>query len=452
MSERKYPLLKGYFLILTLVALLAICISYIAGSKKFTHALFLFVIVLPLLEFGGLINATLYLILIVLFILATKRNSLSGGFSPYFKRILFLGTAFVVWGLLSSFLAATSLSAALITMHDQAKVFLLFILMYLNIRNTEDMTAAVKAILIGLAFQAFIGFFQWRYGTTGLSIIRDAFGSWRATGSMQLPNLYAAYILFTIIFPLGLLIFRRIAFDKRTLQMSGLIFISVFCLYASFSRSAWIGFLGQFIFLLLLFATRKGFRSRIFSSVFVVMIMMLPVMTIYGGYIIKRFERAEISMLNRDILVDAAFYTIKTKPMFGVGPNNYAKWGHPSFISYRREGQRTPENSFLQIAVEYGLPAVLLFILMFVVTFWYGFRLLRRLRSKGPFVIGATILTSLFGFVVQSFGVPEFRHFPVQVLFWYELGIIASLERLDHLLLKKYKDREPAETAQIPSA
>ncbi len=444
-------MLKSLFLVLTIVALLAICVSYIARARKFAHALFLFVIVLPLLEFGGLINATLFLILIGLFILASKGKPLSGGGSPYFQRILWLGIGFIIWGLLSSFLAATSLTAALITMHDQAKVFLLFILMYLNIRDTEDMTAAVKAILIGLAFQAFIGFFQWRYGTTGLSIIRDAFGSWRVSGSLQLPNLYAVYILFTIIFPLGLLIFRRITFDKRTLQMVGLIFLSIFCLYASFSRSAWIGFLGQFIFLLSLFASRKGFRSRVFSSVFVVMIMLLPVITIYGGYVIKRFERAEISMLNRDILVDAAFYTIRTKPLFGVGPNNYAKWGHPSFIRYRREHQRTPENSFLQIAVEYGVPAVLLFILMFAVTFWHGFRLLRKLRAKGPFVICATILASLFGFVVQSFGVPEFRHFPIQVLFWYELGILASLERLDHLLLTKYKARQPAaETAQIP--
>jgi O-antigen ligase len=74
---------------------------------------------------------------------------------------------------------------------------------------------------------------------------------------------------------------------------------------------------------------------------------------------------------------------IRDHPMMGVGINNMLLV-LPRYGNENREEQRVSHNSYLQVAVDAGIPALVLFLMMLGVTFWRLRRLRRLLREHAP--------------------------------------------------------------------
>ena len=125
-----------------------------------------------------------------------------------------------------------------------------------------------------------------------------------------------------------------------------------------------------------------------------------------GGNVQTHEEQLALSSYEaRRYLMGRAFEGMTDYPLFGVGARNFAEY---SLI------WEEVHNSYLQIAVEGGIPAGILYLLFF----GRGFKNLRQLRRLKNLDLHTTLFVgglhaSLVGFVVGAFFAPEaYQFFP----------------------------------------
>ena len=156
-------------------------------------------------------------------------------------------------------------------------------------------------------------------------------------------------------------------------------------------------------------------------------------MSVAGGKLYDRFqalsgdsttdESAYGSYQDRMFLMERALYGVEHHPLFGLGVNN--------FITYSTIWHEV-HMTYLQIAVEGGIPCLILYLLFFR----NGFRNLKVLR-RTPNLDQHTVLfvgalhSSLIGFVVGAMFAPEaYQFFP-----YFAVAFTATL-------LQTVKERE----------
>ncbi|MFQ5822500.1 MAG: O-antigen ligase family protein [bacterium] len=358
--------------------------------------------------------------------------------NKFSQIILLLGFCFLLWTLLSAFVASINILYSYGGLILYVKSFLVFFVIYTHIESTRDFSAVLYALFAALFFEATLGFYQWRFATTGLNFLHDTHGYYRSVGTFNLPNLYGAYLIMIMPIPLILIISKSFKLHWNSFFIWLVSGVSLLALLASYSRSAWIGFILQIFILIMLLLLRRKLKYRVLKFAIMIGLIVLPIIAIYGNRMIARFEHAVESLEQRNVLVDAAVETIEKNPVFGVGLKNYARFGYPKWLK-RPVNARDPENAFLLIAVESGLPAVIFFVLILGITIFKGYKFMKEIDNKYLLLICAAILSAIIGFIVQNQGVPEFRHFPIQVLFWSELAILAKVKYLDRLVNRGIK-------------
>ena len=163
-----------------------------------------------------------------------------------------------------------------------------------------------------------------------------------------------------------------------------------------------------------------GVRGKRFLLIAATGIASLTLLMVAGGTMKDRFtslwkERSELhtgeerrafdSFEQRQYLIDRSIEGIKEYPILGIGTRNFE-----TYSTVWREVHMT----YLQIAVEGGIPSLILFLLFF----FCGFRNLRRLRKRRKLSPELVLFTGalhsvLVGFVVGALFSPEaYQFFP----------------------------------------
>ncbi len=138
-------------------------------------------------------------------------------------------------------------------------------------------------------------------------------------------------------------------------------------------------------------------------------------MSVAGGKLYDRFEAlsgdsttdesAYGSYQDRMFLMERALDGIEHYPIFGVGVNN--------FVTYSTIWHEV-HMTYLQIAVEGGIPAMVLFLMFF----WDGFKNLKILRrtknlDEHTVLFVGALHSSLIGFAIGALFAPEaYQFFP----------------------------------------
>jgi hypothetical protein len=158
-----------------------------------------------------------------------------------------------------------------------------------------------------------------------------------------------------------------------------------------------------------------GIRGKRFSLIVVTAVCGLLIVALAGGKLYDRFaalsgdsttdQGAEGSYEERKYLMQRAVEGIENYPVFGIGVNDFNTYSgiwHEVHMTY------------LQVAVEGGIPVLVLYLMFF----WHGFKNLRILfRTKNldedtTLFVGA-LHASLIGFAVGALFAPEgFQFFP----------------------------------------
>lgn len=220
-------------------------------------------------------------------------------------------------------------------------------------------------------------------------------------GMYSNPNDLAFCIVLSLPFCIALMLYSKNGFTKFLWIMGMVIMLTALLLTASragFIDLAVAGTLSLWHF---------GVRGKRFYLIVASFFLGLALMLIAGGKMKERLESLSSGVSNEDVdgsyearkyLMERAVEGIENYPIFGIGVNN--------FMTYSGDWHEV-HMSYLQVAVEGGIPVLILFLLFFK----RGFRNLKKLRKMKDLspeektFVGA-LHSSLVGFVVGALFAP----------------------------------------------
>jgi len=184
-----------------------------------------------------------------------------------------------------------------------------------------------------------------------------------------------------------------------------------------------------------------GVKGRRFYLLLITAVLGTVLIATVGKKLVQRFEAiseqtqgdsAYGSYEARKELMVRAIQGIEHYPILGIGANN--------FVSYSGMWHEV-HMTYLQIAVEGGIPSLILYLLFFAC----GFRNLRQLRKRRDLPIDYEVFVgamhaSLIGFVVGAIFGPEAYHFFPFFAVAYTSAMMATLKEMDAQAAKQPPD------------
>jgi hypothetical protein len=202
---------------------------------------------------------------------------------------------------------------------------------------------------------------------------------------------------------------------RKLLWLCGMLSMGV-ALIQTASRGGLITFICTAVLCLWYF----GVRGRRFYLIAATVIGGVAVMILYGGPMIDRMStlwggnkgrhpleeaRAQASLEQRQYLIDRALQGIAEYPVLGIGTRN--------FEEYSGVWQEV-HMTYLQLTVEGGIPALIIFFTFFA----YGFKNVRKVMRRKDLTAELKLFTGalqslLFAFVIGALFAPEaYQFFP----------------------------------------
>jgi putative inorganic carbon (hco3(-)) transporter len=248
---------------------------------------------------------------------------------------------------------------------------------------------------LSLLLAIFLGFFF--YFTKGeVRMVGPFFNIWYK--SHQWPNAFALFILTT--WPVFLLIFKGKYNFVKVLGLS----LILSALLLTYSRGAFIAFIGQIVLLGIYFA-----RSiRVKTVVLTLLIAILGTGIFYGANLIRSqnfdvvdleekvaFDNAEgiTSKTERVDFWKGAITLTKERPLLGWGPFSF-RYAYNGIQDVFLGSSDHPHNVFLKISAENGVIALFGFVgflLMLLLTVWQRFSFLDKKERDFVYILGVAV-------------------------------------------------------------
>jgi O-antigen ligase len=254
----------------------------------------------------------------------------------------------------------------------------------------------------------------------------------RVTASFKHANHLAGYLLYVL--PLLYVFFSDKNVRRNWQRTAFVVFflLSVWMLFVTFSRGAWVGFIAGTLFFLF-FAHRKYFLPVLA----VLIVLGAGIFALSSGPMKKGIrldaEAVQGTAAWRIGLWEDTAKMIADRPLFGHGPNMYMR----VFQEYRRKlgGQfeydpTYAHNCFLQMTAEVGVLGLLAFL-------WILYKLFKEIliviRNNGlpeqekRLLLG--LLAGTFGFLVHSSLDTNFYTLQLSAYFWVMTGAMIALDK-----------------------
>ena len=191
--------------------------------------------------------------------------------------------------------------------------------------------------------------------------------------------------------------------------------LTLLAVLATGSRGAFLGYIGLSLVLL-------AFNKRGMIILLGVALVLSTAMLINENWR-ERYSRLSISQnMDRIYIYQTSLNMMKDKPILGVGPGTFGS----QYSEYKPPEEHVDahcyaHNLYLQIGSEYGIPALIVFLSITLLVFWYGFRLTMfgDLVSRG-------LLASYVGTMIhQMFDIAVWRA-DLGSVFWLVIGAIIA--------------------------
>ena len=235
--------------------------------------------------------------------------------------------------------------------------------------------------------------------------------SGRAISTLENPNMLGEYLIMIIPIALASLISGELF--KRS-QIFFFTLIMGFCLILTWSRGAWLGLI--FAAVILLFIWHKRAMWLVFGS-----LIAFPLATfVMPSSILNRFmsigNTADSSTLYRVNIWRGAMRMIRDNIFTGIGIGEGA-WGkiYPDYTLPGIEQAPHSHNLFMQITVEMGIIALIVFLFVLFFTYQSGFTLFSKL-SRSDNVDPSGLLSPASLKTADEFKVKNKKHNPALIL------------------------------------
>ncbi len=252
-----------------------------------------------------------------------------------------------------------------------------------------DKAKIIYCFLSGVLLQAFLGIYQFlsqksfsfKYlgiaahdpQISGTSVVETLSGRWlRAYGGMDHPNILGGILVIALILSAYLLAKKKIIRTRNEIFELIFLFIvyffSLFALFFTFSRAAWLAlFIGFIILLISLIKERDKFIigryiALLFFSLILIGITASPYQDLLKTRLLVQSRLEQKSITERNAYISEAGVVIKNNFLFGTGIGNYVSSLKNNDAIKKSAWQYQPvHNSFLLIFAEGGIFSFLFF-------------------------------------------------------------------------------------------
>lgn len=372
----------------------------LAGSKPrvLLYALILFLPVetigpLSLMQSKVIKLALMLLLLGIEFARRCIRQDARWKRSPYDLFIL----AFLASASLSTILSRDPLSSAR-SVVQAALIFGFFALIVNRVDNKQTVLWLVKAMLVVAVFVTVYGILQkyFGYGLFGSAYIREKIVTYyeiigrRLFSVMNNPNALGGYLGTMFPIALSMLLLAKIRWRWRAALAGLLALMAVVMLWAG-SRGAMMGVAAAAG--IMLFLLRKN-RAFVILLTVVLLLSLGGILYTYEQETLSRYLRVydslDVTLSGRWAIWETAVHIAKDHPGAGIGfytwTTTYPEYG----LSFWKTVDN-PHNLLLNMAVEQGIPGVILyvwFVILFLVTSFKFVRQTRAVSWAYPLMVG----------------------------------------------------------------
>lgn len=282
---------------------------------------------------------------------------------------------------------------------------LFFFLGYYLIRLNIDYNKIFFFIIAGAVVQSLMGIYEF--------FIK---GYDRADGFFSHALTYANNLAFSLLLVLFILIYYkylRLNLSKKYLLLS--LFIISIGFLSSLSRGP-IYFITIPLFVMIFFRFKvKGIL------IFVVVLSVILSFLMYN----HKFDRLFVVMkdegnVNRVMLWKNSLKMLQDYPVFGIGLGNFKKVFEKYQGEYQYVSRAHAHNAYIQMALNYGVPSVIIILVIFGSLFKIYYESARSEKTKWG-ILGISILLM---YMLEGITENNFTDSEVNMYFWFLMGII----------------------------
>ena len=359
----------------------------------------------------------------------------------FFPAVSVPAILFLVFSGLSIFLAADrmlSFSNFLLFI----KSYLIFLFFANRIQTKTDITLIALALIFAIGLQSLVGglqyvtgggFLKGAFGVPQTSFTEQTFGMEaysRVGGTIGHPNQLGRYLCMSIMVLIGYVL-SRVNRKISVLAFSSSLLGGI-VLLLTLSRQSWLA-LGLALCFLSYHFFRQLLGSRARAIVFAFFINLLLSFVIFAG-----FENVRMRMFSDDYhsargrieMAQVAWDVIKAHPLTGVGLNNYTNvmQGYDRTRSWQTYRFVHPvHNSYLLIAAESGIPALVAFLWLIGAFFAKTWAVYRRIDMPLAFFqigcMGGVLTWVIAGLLDRDLAGQN-------VMLWFVMGAAIATDRL----------------------
>jgi len=303
-------------------------------------------------------------------------------------------------------------------------------------KTKKDFDVVFWALIVTVAFNASIGFLEWRRGYLGLSWLGEESFYFRAGGLFVHPNIYGSFLIMFLPMLIRLFVFYKHK-KKTNLAIFGVVtMIAVAALFATYSRGSWLSFAGAIVLMLLYSLFKIRFYPKVISATAAIVLMGTVVAVHYAPTIISQFEgeyRGRAATV-RIPLNRIALEMTKDHPIFGVGMGNYTEHTYKyaedeiSEDHHYWELLQIVHNTHLLNLAETGIVGFPLVLMMLFWIFRFG-RKAVNIKNQFSSNIALGLLTGYVAALIAWLAGPDGRNHQIQMMFWLSAGFLFTLTR-----------------------
>lgn len=323
-------------------------------------------------------------------------------------------------------------------------IFLPYYVITRVINTQEKLKKAIVALFIGIIPFALIGIFElitswFLYFSIAQQIdyysSSNQYRDVRAGGLRAMAVFFGPIVLgYVMIYAGAILLYLQSFIKNRKLVVlaGGAILL---CLLATKSRGPWIGF--AFMVMLFIWTGRQGFGRIVKYGIITIVLLILGSMTPTGSKYVGLLpffgdERAD-TIDYRAQLLDNSMVLIKKNPLFG--DVNYLNTPE---MEAMRQGQGIIDivNTYIGIALPYGLVSVLLFIGIFISLIFDCRKIFKRKTTDEDVkLLGRVLVACIAGVMFTIFTVSSISYIPT--LYWVLISLSACYVNIHSKITKQ---------------
>ena len=356
-------------------------------------------------------------------LLITQRDgTLRSRYRSYILSIKILLMGFFILSLLGELVAVEPADFRVQMVHLSRALLIAYVVMT-RLNTSADLRAFIYGLLSSLAFESFVGAWQWQIGPLNIPFMPRSSG-FRVAGTIAVPNAFGAWLVTLIPLCLRMALYTKL--KPRMVWISVLI-LSLACLLATYTRGAWMSFLVMTaVFTTMDVAKKKLSGKQISWFLALVLVLAVVIPMKYGFAIKERMADTEDALKgdkksSRMYLAQDALRIISGHQLLGVGLDNYRYHADPEIL-----GTRIVHNVYLLVCAEQGVLVALLFIFLLLLVVVKSWRLLNSKMNFYYHVAAATIAGTLGLSIYYMVGL-DYNIFEVLFQHWRLIGMLPAL-------------------------